>query len=201
MLGDTLAKKKAGIGMINKKIIRIAFIMNWGLFFRAPPSLAVGMAKLNSNQFQSLNESFARDQAPSSKTLVYGIINLLCPCSRDSLQSFEKIQTYLPKNTELIVIDIGAKSKKSFDLFKKNIRPSYSFYYDPSQKSVAFFHAQVTPSAYIVKDNQLLYQSAVIDPSKDPSPNYLAEALLKINQHKVPAFNQAFGCQIEKSFE
>lgn len=95
-----------------------------------------------------------------------------------------------------MVIDIGASSQKSFEIYKKHLKPTFAFYFDPAKKSADLFKSKVTPSAYVIKNNEIIYQSAVIDPGKDPSPNYLLEAMDYLKKNAAAPAKTAFGCFI-----
>ncbi len=173
----------------------IAFL-KLGFPFLMSTSLSHAHSITNPDQIKSLNETLGL-RSSSQKLFIYGIINLNCPCSQSSFQSFEEMATALRPNAQLIVLDVGATSISSFMKFKKALRPHFDLRYDPKKKSVETFNARVTPSAYIVKDLAVIYQSAVIDPSKDPSPHYLSEALKLVLAGKVAPSTDGFGCMIE----
>ncbi len=152
---------------------------------------------INDKDIKSFNTRF--DVKPAeNETIIYGVISLKCPCSRDSLTAFQEVQHKWGAKTKLVVFDIGATNEEVFLKIKRSLNPSYDLRYDPSKSSVDLFKTRVTPSAYILKNNQILYQAAVIDPGKNPSPNYLNKALGQIMNNKTAEEKQPFGCMIEK---
>lgn len=153
--------------------------------------------KINDKDIKSFNDTFEL-KPNENEPIIYGVISLKCPCSRDSLNAFQEIQKKWGSKVKLVVFDIGASSEEIFLKIKSSLNPNYDLRYDPDKKSVELFKTLVTPSAYIVKNNQIQYQAAVINPGLDPSPNYLNRAVGKIMSHKTTEEKQPFGCMIEK---
>ena len=129
--------------------------------------------------------------------MIYGIVSLKCPCSQDSLKAFTELQNRLSPNSRLVVFDIGASTEENFLKMKQLLSPNFDFRYDPSKISVKTFGANVTPAAYILRNNNILYQSAVINPAKNPSPNFVLSAYNSILKGSKAKSKKAFGCMIE----
>lgn len=163
--------------------------------------LLYSKAETVKNQVSQLQSKFKFASQNETNKSIYGVISMACPCSRESLEAFNKVAENLPKSYSLKIFEISIKDKRKLATIKKLLKLKFDLISDPERNSIAILETKVTPSAYIFKGQNLVYASAVIDPAKSPSPNYLQIAIDALEKIQTPSQQSAFGCNISEALD
>ena len=142
------------------------------------------------------------DSFKGSDVLVFVFTCNSCPVARayeDRLIKFAK--KYEGKRVKLVAInnhrseDIEAMKKRAEE---KDFNFVYA--YEGSGKSAKDFGAKVTPHCFVVnKDREIVYQGAFDDSMKEPSNNFVVDAVNATLKGEKPTveFKKPFGCGIK----